>query len=164
MALLALASCTTEIHTLHPNDVAHESGILHRDGKAPFIVQPVVATRYLRPDSAVEAQLDDSSDPVKVTVGDLLTNCPTVGFDLGDVAATHPQCRLLSTRGRQLIVEREHHMRWGWVIAGAAGGLVGCTIACDSPWNYVSGGTLAVAGTAALVGMGVLLWAMTRAH
>jgi hypothetical protein len=110
----------------------------------------------------VDAPLHAGEKPVSLRVEQLLADCPDTNFKLATVATTHPACRLSEVEN-PIIVERKRRLVGGWgtvVALAATGGLVACTFACDSPWNYVSGGTLAVAAGALVVGTVVFIATM----
>ncbi len=170
---LVLVACVHQRVVVHPVEVAHAAKEFRDAGHATLMMQrepidPELHTLSMR--DVVRAPLDPRSDELDdVTVGDLLQDCPPGPFALDAATrAAYPRCRLLAVAPRKIVVE--DHLR----LSGAAktvaalavvGGFGACTAACPEPWNYVAGGTLALAGATAVIGVAALMYvAVKMAH
>jgi hypothetical protein len=169
-AMLALCACSHQLVTVHPVEVAHAAGKLHEQGTTTLMmtrdpIDPELHTLAMR--DTVEVKLAPGNDaPVRVAVADLMKDCPPFGFELDDdTRAAYPRCMLFAVMPRRIVVT-EHRAVAPAVktvaVLGALGGLVVCTVECPTPWNYVTGGTLALAGVAVIAGMGLMLYALTK--
>ncbi|HTE52276.1 MAG TPA: hypothetical protein VK698_15595 [Kofleriaceae bacterium] len=83
----------------------------------------------------------------RLTIAELIANCPDVPPFAEDPYRRDPPCLLQATQTPAWIVERERVVDWGtvgdWTVGTAsltaAVGLGVCALACDEPWDRVAG-------------------------
>jgi hypothetical protein len=172
LALLALAACEHKLVTVHPVEIAHASVALHVHDKTDLLMMRDSTDPVLHPlamHDVVEARLDPKPwQPVKLSVADLLADCPATAFELDDeTRAAYPKCALLAANGRKIVVADERHASSALPTAGVAlgvGGLFFCAFECPRPYNYISSGTLIVAGAIVVGGVLYLMYELSRIH
>ena len=158
--MLVLAACTHERIATRAVELAHASASLHARGEADVMTWSGITPRFraVSAHDVVEATLDPTAPrPVRISVAELLADCPTTAFALdGAVRARYPRCALFAAADRPIVVADVRHSAlrsghaWALLSVAATTGLVACTISCRSPWSYVTGGVLVVSvvGTA----------------
>ena len=161
VVLVGLGGCARQVVTVYASEIGRMSPELRRRGRADIWIP---GSRYrLAMEDEVEVELADrAADPsdrarprraARLSVSQLLADCPTTAFsNEASVRQRYPRCLLLAG-SQEVVVDRRLTAVPGAVGAGAVnllvvGGLVYCTVACDSPWNYVTGGTLAAVAVA----------------
>ncbi len=146
---LLLVACVHQRVLVHPVEVAHASGELH-----------ALAMR-----DRVTTQLP-SGEPVELTVGELLEDCPPGNFPLDDVThRAYPKCKLLAIAPHQLVVEDHRqlsHAAKTVAVLAVIGSFGVCAWKCPEPANYVAGGTLVLAGTTVVIGAAALMYVALR--
>jgi hypothetical protein len=158
--VLALVGCTHEVVTVAPLNVARRSGDLRAHEHASLYMEPN-GYRALSLHDRVDARLAEPDRRIKISIAELLAECPpTASFSVDEATRlAYPRCVLLQTTAPLVVVDRKHvdgDKVKGWtaltIFALAEAGIIACAAACDSPGKYIADGALVVEGIVVVVG------------
>nr|HEX4315647.1 hypothetical protein [Kofleriaceae bacterium] len=143
VALAALAGCVTNYVHLGGHEVRVENPDVPHGARITSVYGQDVDAG---PDTVVDT-IDDHGQHHSLRLSDAYAGCdvdttkPCALDKLSDLALPH---REMNPKVKSVAITV--------VSLGLVGGLVGCTFECDSPYNYLSGGTLVVGALVLVVG------------
>lgn len=92
---------------------------------------------------------------LKLTIGELLADCPPMAFTLDEATRrAHPRCKLLGVGDDPITVGTTTFpgpIFWGALGASVGLGIVACAAYCDSPFGELSTGVVVVGSVVAVV-------------